>query len=284
MGKVWLHDWPDAIRDYGVNVEFWPGWELASRWSGGLEAVLGVGIHHDAASIGASTLNRLRYAYNTAATRPIGNAALKKRGGIVIGAAGATNTQGISETGFWTSKGFIPKSQGNLYMISLEAENNGVGEVWDDKQLEDYEAVMAATCDCYALDPTTDIFSHHRYTSRKVDPRGPTPARPSWGGPLGALNQWDDISVGRSVLQRQLSHKDQNAGVDPIMYIVKPGKEIKHLTDVHFACYESGIVRHAQGPDTHGVTDIRECRGVAHFNGYVRAANHMSGANLTTIK
>jgi hypothetical protein len=71
---------------------------------------------------------------------------------------------------------------------------------------------------------------------------------------------------------------------DPIMYIVKPGPEIQHKTDVHFAIHEvSGIVRHAQGPDTEGVTDIRECHGVAHFNGYVRAANKMSGADLKFI-
>lgn len=72
-------------------------------------------------------------------------------------------------------------------------------------------------------------------------------------------------------------------GDDPIMYIVKPGPEIKHMTDVHFRVHDSGIVGHASGPDTVGITDVRECHGVAHFNIYVRAANHMTGAGLTEL-
>ena len=52
---------------------------------------------------------------------------------------------------------------------------------------------------------------------------------------------------------------------------------------IHFAVHESGIVRHASGPDIIGVTDVRPINGVPHFNQLARAANHMSGANITLL-
>ena len=74
-----------------------------------------------------------------------------------------------------------------------------------------------------------------------------------------------------------------NVGEDFIMYIVKPGPEIQHLTDVHFACFDSGVVRHASGPDTEKVSDVRECHGTEHFNQLARAANFMGGAEIQFI-
>lgn len=177
MGNYWLHDLPAALQNRGLEVEFQPNWETRSRSSGGLEEILGVGTHHDAFPAGFDFERRCAYAWYNAAARPIGNAFIRKNGVIRFGAAGATNTQGRSERDHVMSKGIIPQSKGNLYMISYEAENNGVGEIWPEEQLEAYELACAATCDLYDLNPVTDILHHWQYTTRKIDPFGPTVGR-----------------------------------------------------------------------------------------------------------
>ena len=177
MGNYWLHDLPNHLRSRGIPVGTYPGWEVRSRSTGGLEKILAVGTHHDAVKAGTPSINRFRYAWDNAAARPIGNAWVLKNGTVMMGAAGATNTQGRSERDIPVSKGIIPKSRGNLYMISFEAENDGIGEVWTETQLEVYEAVCAATCELYDLNPIFDILHHWQYTSRKIDPYGPTENR-----------------------------------------------------------------------------------------------------------
>lgn len=64
-----------------------------------------------------------------------------------------------------------------------------------------------------------------------------------------------------------------------------PGDEIKHLTDVNFAAFESGIVRHGSGPDTVAWPNVPRIpiRGTEHFNQLARAANHMSGAGIVLL-
>lgn len=177
MGNYWLHDLPQALKNRGLPVGYFPGWETRSRSTGGFEKILGVGTHHDAVPQGTSSINRQLYAWKNAASRPIGNLYVQKNGAIVMGCAGASNTQGRSERSFQMSKGVVPQSQGNLYMISFEAENDGVGEVWPEQQLESYELAVAVTCDLYGLNPLTDVLHHWQYTSRKIDPRGPTVGR-----------------------------------------------------------------------------------------------------------
>ena len=66
-------------------------------------------------------------------------------------------------------------------------------------------------------------------------------------------------------------------------FIAKPGPEIAHKTDVHFFVAPNGIVRHAQGPDTEGGIAVREIHGVAHFNGYARVSNFMTGSEIALI-
>jgi hypothetical protein len=100
-----------------------------------------------------------------------------------------------------TSKGEIPKDAGNRYFISIEAANSGTGEVWPKAQLETYERLMVGLCEHYGLDPTRDIWTHRSWApTRKNDPAGPTPARPTWGGPWSPpLVSWPDSAIRESV-------------------------------------------------------------------------------------
>lgn len=72
---------------------------------------------------------------------------------------------------------------------------------------------------------------------------------------------------------------------DEMRAIYVPGPEISALTDIQFAAFESGIIRHGTGPDHAAWPNVARIpiKGVAHFNQLARAANHMSGADITLL-
>lgn len=200
MGAVWLHDTPKFFRKHNVRFETYPGWETRSRRSGGFEQVRAVGTHHTASA--AAPANQMAWMWSNSSDRPIGNIFIARDGLVTIGAAGAANTQGRGGP-ITTSKGTIPKDQGNLYFVSIEAANNGVGQEWPDAQMRSYILVCAALCDQFGLDPLTDVVSHWEYVlptqpNRKIDPAGPTPSMPEIGGVSGA-NRWNDVHFRKRV-------------------------------------------------------------------------------------
>lgn len=200
MGAVWLHDTPKFLRKYNVRFETYPGWEVRSRRSGGLERVLAVGTHHTASA--APAANQMAWMWNNSGDRPIGNIFIARDGLVTLGAAGAANTQGRGGP-ITTSKGTIPKDQGNMYCVAIEAANNGVGQEWPDAQMRAYVLVCAALCEQFGLNPLTDILSHWEYVlpsqpGRKIDPAGPTPSMPEIGGTDGA-RRWNDAHFKKRV-------------------------------------------------------------------------------------
>jgi N-acetylmuramoyl-L-alanine amidase len=188
-GQIWLLDLPDACASGGLDVSTFDGWETRSRSSGGYDALLGVGYHHDASSSSSDDGSSDAYGWLYADDKPIGCMRLHRDGRLVVGAAGATNTMGKGGP-LTVSGGTIPQDRGNQTMIAIEAANNGVGEPWPAVQLEAYVALVAALCDWYSLD-AADCFSHWEYCNptcpnRKIDPAGPTPSMPAIGGTSGA--------------------------------------------------------------------------------------------------
>ncbi len=183
MGAVWLGSMPQVLRDAGLNVRTWPGWETRSRSSGGYDEVLAIGLHHDAIRAGTSTDARCLASWENAQYRPVGAIVLGRDGEVVVGAAGATNTQGKGGP-YPCSKGTIPLDSGNRYMLSIEAANDGVGEPWPQAQIDAYVKLCAALCDWLGLDPARDCLAHFEWTDpgesilsgskRKIDPAGPS--------------------------------------------------------------------------------------------------------------
>lgn len=205
MGKIWLHDLPKWIKDWGLPVTTHPGWELRSRGSGGYEALRGIGTHHDAS--GARTSDAAAESWMWSATggdQPIGAIRLRRSGVIVVGAAGATNTQGKGGP-LVGSRGTIPLNDGNRYLVAIEAANDGVGEPWPRDQLTNYLELCACLCEHLDLDPARDIWGHAGYVApsapgRKIDPAGPTPAYPTLGGTTGART-WRDADFRALVIE-----------------------------------------------------------------------------------
>lgn len=170
MGGIWLHDLPDVVARAGLNYGLWPGWETRSRSSGGYDAVWGIGTHHDAGAPSQSLNSRCSYAWDNADDRPIGALWLHSDGFVMIGAAGATNTQGKGGPRL-TTKGTIPLDAGNRYTFSIEASNDGVGQPWPTVQQDAYVKLVVALCQRFGLTPG-DVFAHFEWTNRKIDPAG----------------------------------------------------------------------------------------------------------------
>lgn len=206
MGSYWLHNFPSAAAARGLQVNTYPGWELRSRGSGGFDGIWGVCGHHTASGRAQNDSSCMAYMWPktanppyTVATPPESNFFLSRTGVVTLGCAGAANTQGAGGP-IHTSRGLVPEDASNRYHVAIEAANNGAGEVWPQAQLDAYLKLVWTLCDVYELDPTLDVIFHATWApQRKIDPAGPTPAYPQWGGTAG-INRWNLTNFRQSVL------------------------------------------------------------------------------------
>ena len=191
IGAYWLFDLPDVIEASGLEVDTWPGWESRSRGSGGYDAVWAVFVHHTASK---TTLhNDCSYMWDSSSgDQPIGALYLDRSGLVMVGAAGATNCQG-SGGPYDVSNGTIPTDKGNAYGIAIEAANAGTGEPWPRPQQDAYVILCATLCAAYDLDPAGDVVAHYEWTTRKIDPAGPS----DWA--FGAAS-WDMVEFRDAVV------------------------------------------------------------------------------------
>lgn len=203
MGRLWLNRSPAWLRAAGLDVIEFSGWQLRSRSSGGFDEVYGICAHHDVSSPTARWQDLANRAWITHADAPIGNFILTRQGQWIVGAAGATNTQGKGGP-MQCSRGTIPLDQSNRFVPAVEAMNNGTGEWWPDVQLDAYELGIAALCDglrddgaydsllrAYRpieLDPLAlDVHGHLEWApTRKIDPAGP----PRYNRPNDPYMRW----------------------------------------------------------------------------------------------
>jgi len=208
MGKYWLHDFPQFVKDNypELGIKLQSGWETRSRSSGGFEKIMGVCCHHDAGGASQSTQSRADYSSFRAQYAPVGNFILGVGGlqDIIMIAAGSTNTQGKGGP-YNSSKGQVPLDDGNRRMIAIEAANTGTGsQDWNPAQQVAYLTLCAALIECYGL-KSSDVVSHSDWTNpvnggrtnvmsgskRKIDPGGgATPGR-DWAEPKAVYkNMW----------------------------------------------------------------------------------------------
>ena len=206
MGNYWLHQAKDPLTQVlGTKFKLYSGYSSRCRSSGGFNDIRGIVMHHDADNTSGEDDWVLKYEYETAADRPIGNFHVNRNGNVWFGAAGASNHAGKGGP-VNTSRGTVPLNQGNLYLIGIEASNNGVGEVWGSPLMDSYLKLVTVLCQTFKLNPLTDIYGHWTWcepscSGRKIDPRGPTPSYPKFGGSSG-LNKWNMDEVRREINAR----------------------------------------------------------------------------------
>lgn len=166
MGAIWLLSMPQVLRDAGLDVDTYPGWQTRARSTGGYDDILGVQVHHTASFTAPE--NDMGYMWRNASIAPIGAVYLARNGKVTVGAAGATNTSGRGGP-----LGPIPQDQANKYVISVEAANAGNGETWTPEQQLVYPILANALVSAYDLEfSVPGLHGHFEWTSRKIDPAG----------------------------------------------------------------------------------------------------------------
>lgn len=186
---VYLSDLADVLRDAGCTVAELAGWETAAfpAWGGYLAPPTHVMCHHTASPANTDPFGDLNYITHIHPLRPICNLYLSRTGTFHVVAGGQVCTNGAGHD--WWGGGVADNTM-NRHAISIEAANNGAGEPWSATQCAAYTRGVAALCTAYHI-AVDHVRAHHEWaTGRKIDPAGPTPARPLWGGITGARS-WD---------------------------------------------------------------------------------------------
>lgn len=207
MGQYWLQNSVSPLsKALGSKFELYKGYATRSRSSGGFDEIRGIVIHHDADKPSGDDRWVLNYEWNgTGGDQPIGNYHVLRDGTVVFGCAGASNHAGKGGP-VTTSRGTVPLSAANRMMIGIEASNDGLGEVWGTEILESYLTLLTTLCTLYKLDPLMDIYGHYDWClpscpGRKIDPAGPTPTYPGFGGEAGRQT-WNIKEVRKEVNAR----------------------------------------------------------------------------------
>ena len=226
MGMYWLHKCRDPLTyALGEKFKLYAGYETRSSRHGGFTGIYGIVMHHDADPTGGSDDAVIHYEYVNATDKPIGNFHVQRDGDVWFGAAGASNHAGKGGP-VPTSRGTIPLNLGNYYLIGIEASNNGVGEVWNATQMESYLTLVTVLCNVFQLDPMQDVYGHWTWCEpscpgRKIDPRGPTPSYPKFGGTSGT-NKWNMNEV-----RREISARIHNKPIPPQPSPIPPNPAVQ---------------------------------------------------------
>ncbi len=148
------------LRKAGVSVVEVGGWQ--TRGSASFAPRGGVA-HHTAAPQGSNAPSLRICTYGRSdLPGPLCNVLLARDGTAFVVAAGRANHAG--------SGGYRGLS-GNSSVWGIEAENNGVGEPWSQKQLIAYYQIAAVMANISGFG--ADMWCGHKeWTSRKIDPNG----------------------------------------------------------------------------------------------------------------
>lgn len=159
---MYVNDLADVIRAAGMTVVEVGGWK--SRNHGSLAGVRSIICHHTAGPLGGNypSLNTVTNG-RPGLAGPLAQLGLGRDGTVYVIAngvawhAGATTNDAV---------------YGNSWSLGIEAENNGVGEVWPEVQVNAYAKLCAALCKHYGV-PVDRVKGHKEIcypAGRKPDP------------------------------------------------------------------------------------------------------------------
>jgi LysM repeat protein len=182
MGSLYYTDAAQLLRNAGLTVVEYSGWQTRARSSGGFSnPPLGVQWHHTASK--TSPENDVSWQANGSDDAPIGNGTIMRDGSVWLIAAGAANTAGKGGP-LTLSRGTVPLDSGNSTTWAWEVANNGVGEPWPQVQIDAYFIASNVMNKRFGNKPT-DVFTHalgtgNGWTSRKVDPATAAAVQGPW--------------------------------------------------------------------------------------------------------
>jgi N-acetylmuramoyl-L-alanine amidase len=170
MGLIYLTDLATWLRDAGLNVIEYSGWQERSRGSGGYDQLpLCVMWHHTASGPSWNGQKDADYIATGDEDAPLANLYIDRSGTVWVIAAGATNTNG-SGNSITFSRGTVPQDSMNTRALGVEMGNDGVGELWPRVQV-DSMFMVSNVCNANFGNQPTDVSTHNFYApTRKIDP------------------------------------------------------------------------------------------------------------------
>lgn len=155
---------PGVLKAAGCKVIEEPGWQ--NRGHGDMGKVRGVMCHHTAECRDANTEPALKVITHgrPGLEGPLCQLGLGQAGDFYIIAAGKAYHAG---PGAWNGQ-----TSGNSHFIGIEAENDGIGELWPEVQLEAYAKGCAAIAKFCGFDERM-VIGHKEWAlpkGRKSDP------------------------------------------------------------------------------------------------------------------
>lgn len=163
---LWL---PDILRDAGLVVRETNGWKVRGyEFTKDLFGVVG---HHTASNKNSGNNPSLWTCVNGRPDLrgPLTQLLLARDGSYDVVASGIANHGGA---GYYTN---WPLSVNNT-CIAIEAENDGIGEMWGSRIIDSYAIGVAAILD-YLGKNESAFLAHFEWAKypigRKIDPRGP---------------------------------------------------------------------------------------------------------------
>jgi hypothetical protein len=162
MRLLWL---PDVLRDAGLNVRTYPGWQTRGADSWG--PLRGQICHATAGSRTSTDAGETRTLWETGSTSapvPISQLYLSRSGTWWVGASGRCNHVLVGDKG-------PHRGWGNSVLLGIEAQNDNRGEPWSAAQLDSYQRGCAAICRQMGW-PAGVTVGHHEHQNGKSDPLG----------------------------------------------------------------------------------------------------------------
>lgn len=151
-----------VARRTGYPVVEVSGWK--SRGSSSYNKPKSIIVHHTASGARSGNAASLGVVRNgrPGLPGPLCQILLARNGTIYIVASGRANHAGRVNASKYS----------NSNSIGIEAENNGIGEPWSDKQMDSYAKLCRELCDHYGI-PISNVRGHKEVCSprgRKIDP------------------------------------------------------------------------------------------------------------------
>lgn len=189
---TWL---ADELRAAGLNVIEYNGWQSRARSSGGYaEMPLCVMWHHTASPASWDGQKDANYCATGDEDAPLSNLYIQRDGTVWVLAAGATNTNGKGNAILF-SRGWVPDDGMNTRAIGCELGNDGIGERWDQRQIDSMFTV-SNVCNAKCGNIPQDVSSHNFYApDRKIDPATDNVEGPWVPGAVNSSRSWDRLDI-----------------------------------------------------------------------------------------
>lgn len=248
MAGRYLVELADWLRSAGVAVVEMPGWQRASRSSGGFapERPWCVMWHHTASR--ATPANDSYFICHGSSVAPIANILLTRDGTAYVCAAGATNTNGRGKA-LSFSRGTVPTDAMNTYAVGIEMANDGLGETWPQAQIDSAFKISNTICQHLGL-LVTDIATHTEYAyPRKIDPaKAQSVAGPWQPRSINANGSWSLADIRTEAVRRSTITQppppvfadDEDSMLDKVLVPTGPWAKSHYP---YLACFDSGAVR-----------------------------------------